>query len=578
MFAGNPSLRGQKDQINYSLDRQREFKKCAASLEHFATHLKVMTLDSGLQPLVPREYQKELWRYLTCEKTNPGKNNLAVRYPRRAGKTTALAVYILWFCMFHKSKRVLYIADQKQNADTMHTMILLMLENLPLYLQIGLTKMNAKEICFVSGSELSILATGKNTGRSKGVNLLILDEFGHVEYNIADALLRAILPTVSSAQDPRNGRIVMLSTPLQNNKGKINHFNKYYRNAVMGRNSYTPFSLSWNEVPGYTEEFKQRTIADNGMAFWLQEYECQVEDETAGTFIEKSVLDAIEVHPPTKHNARYTERIYEEFDTNYKYLIGVDVGEGTAGDPSVILIYKTDAELSFFKQVYVFEDNTLSTRNFANQIVAAHALYPNSIAMLESNEWGHGVIAYLVTKGETDWLCYEPNKVTTDGTPIYGIKLTSQNRPQKLGYLRDAFDDTKITITDENTLIQLKSFGPVKSNRTDKVTIRSMVREIHDDLVMGTVWALSIPEHPLWEKLRTDSIKRQAIVIDTQEAAVGVPICGQTGRSGMTLNGRNVNPFGQYDPWGRVNPEYQKDPSVMMFGLSTSMLKYRTPC
>ena len=74
------------------------------------------------------------------------------------------------------------------------------------------------------------------------MSLVFMDEFAHVPNNIAEEFFTSIYPTISSGKETK---ILMASTP----KG-LNHFYKFWTEAISKANDFIPIYYSWDRMPG----------------------------------------------------------------------------------------------------------------------------------------------------------------------------------------------------------------------------------------------------------------------------------------------------------------------------------------
>ena len=100
-------------------------------------------------------------------------------------------------------------------------------------------------------------------------NCLILDEFAFVDHTAE--FMKAAFPVISSAQDKKNSKIVILSTP-----NGMNDFYQIWRKAKAEVNDFQWFKIDWRDVPRNVspEEFKSQEIAKSDAITFEQEYGC----------------------------------------------------------------------------------------------------------------------------------------------------------------------------------------------------------------------------------------------------------------------------------------------------------------
>jgi hypothetical protein len=121
------------------------------------------------------------------------------------------------------------------------------------------------------------------------INFLYLDEFAFVPRNIQDDFFTSVYPTIVSGT---NTKVVITSTP--------NGFDLFYKiwiNSVEGRNEYANFSVSWWDVPGRDDEWREKTIANTSEDQFRQEFEAEFLG-SANTLISPNVLRSLTFTTP----------------------------------------------------------------------------------------------------------------------------------------------------------------------------------------------------------------------------------------------------------------------------------------
>jgi len=98
---------------------------------------------------------------------------------------------------------------------------------------------------------------------------LILDEFAFVDHTAE--FMKAAFPVISSAQDKKNSKIIILSTP-----NGMNDFYQIWRKAKAGVNDFQWFKIDWRDVPRNVspDEFRSQEIAKSDAITFEQEYGC----------------------------------------------------------------------------------------------------------------------------------------------------------------------------------------------------------------------------------------------------------------------------------------------------------------
>ena len=268
MFKRNENLRGAGERIAMTPEQLQEYLKCKQSIFHFANYFTIIAAD-GEHPIKLREYQERLVKSIITKV--PEKNNRIIMMGRQSGKTTIATLYLTWYALFHKSKTIAILANKAEQADEIMLRIQQAYMNLPLWLQQGIIKWNQGELILENKCRMFSAASSSSSIRGKTVDLELVDEFAHLDDNVAEAFMQSVFPTQASRPD---SMLLLISTP----KG-MNHFYDIWQKAKAQRNSFIPCKVQWYEIDGRDEKWKDRVIRDNGIKFFAQEYACLCKDE-----------------------------------------------------------------------------------------------------------------------------------------------------------------------------------------------------------------------------------------------------------------------------------------------------------
>lgn len=266
IYRNNPKLRAPDTDVPLTQYEIDEFKKCAADPIYFINnYVKIVTLDKGLQQMTLRPYQEKVIDSIHNNRF------IIIRFARQSGKSSSLSAYVVWCVLFQNDYEVMVAAHKASAAKEFIRRCKIAIENIPLWLQVGITSWNKASLEFENGSRIESTATTEEAGRSGSKNLVVLDEFAIIDENIANEFYTAMFPVISSGSD---SKMAILSTP----KG-MNHFYQHWKEAESGKSGFIPLEINWWDVPGRDEKFKQKTIAaygggQAGIRRWQQEFEC----------------------------------------------------------------------------------------------------------------------------------------------------------------------------------------------------------------------------------------------------------------------------------------------------------------
>ena len=456
-YLGNPSVKRDGVESEFSKKEVLEYKKCMESPTYFArTYVKVISLDEGLVPFDLYPYQEKMFHHFTNNRFS------IVLACRQSGKSISSVVYLLWYAIFHPEKNIAILANKGATAREMLARITLALENLPFFLQPGCKALNKGSIEFSNNSKIIAAATSGNSIRGLSINLLMLDEFAFVENDAQ--FYTSTYPVVSSGKDTQ---IIITSTA--NGVGNVYH--KLWEGAVTETNEYKSFRVDWWDVPGRDAAWKETTVANTS--------ELQFEQEFGNTFhgrgntlIAANHLLAQKAMDPIYFMENVS--IYKEPIAGHSYVMTVDVAKGRGQDYSTFTII--DITNEEFIQVGTFRDNNISPMLLPDLIYKWANSYNEAYIIVESNDQGA-----VVCNGLYYDLEYE-NMFVESVVKKNSIGATMTRRVKRIGCssIKDLIEQRKLTIHDANTIIEMTTF-------VSKGSSYMANPPNHDDLMMNLV-------------------------------------------------------------------------------------------
>ena len=378
VYLGNHNLKSANVPQEFSKKQVEEYLKCSADPLYFITnHVKIITLDKGLQPFTPWDFQETL--------LNKVHNNRFVicKFPRQTGKSTTVIAYILHYILFNPEVNVAILANKLATARELLTRIKLAYENLPNWLQQGVEEWNKTNIELENHSKVIAAATSSSAVRGGSFNMIFLDEFAYVPPGVAEEFFSSVYPTISSGKDTK---VLIVSTP----KG-LNMFYKMWVDAEEGRSEYIPIEVHWNQVPGRDEAWKKQTISNTSEEQFRCEFECDFIGSTQ-TLIEAKKLKCLAWKTPAE-SSEDGLKIYERVQEDHQYVMTVDVSRGKELDYhaiSVIDITKTP-----YKIVCTFRNNTMSPMVLPDLVYRVGNTYNTAHVLIEINDIGGQVADIL---------------------------------------------------------------------------------------------------------------------------------------------------------------------------------------
>lgn len=399
--------------------------------------------------------------------------------------STITAGVALHYAIFKSSQKIAILANKDDLAKELLGKVTVAYENLPSWMQHGIKSLTAHEMVLENNSRIFARPTSKSAVRGKSISLLILDEFAHVDNNIADEFYAAVFPTISSGTTTK---LVIISTP-----NKYNLYHKLWSDANHGRNTFHPIRVDWWEVPGHDEEWKAEQIANTTKEQFAQEHELSFDSSSNGLISADKIKELIDNHTePIQKDDDDCLYIYEKPIEGEEYIIIVDSSHGVDRDYSAFMVIKIST--SIHELVAVYRNNKISPLVYPNIIYKVGINYNEAHILVENNDIGSQVATILLYEYEYPNLLFteltnKKQRVAygNDGKAIIGLKTTASVKAIGCSNLKAAIEHNKLIIKDYNTISELSTFIKVRdSYQADEGS--------HDDLVMGLVlysWLLT---------------------------------------------------------------------------------------
>ena len=111
IYLGNPNLKKANTRVEFTKEQILEFMACKADPVYFAEqHVKIVTLDHGLQPFQPYDFQQKLINNFHDHRFN------ICKMPRQTGKSTTVISYLLHYLLFNDSVNIGILANKAATA------------------------------------------------------------------------------------------------------------------------------------------------------------------------------------------------------------------------------------------------------------------------------------------------------------------------------------------------------------------------------------------------------------------------------------------------------------------------------
>ncbi len=377
VYLGNPLLKKANVQQEFTKEQILEFMACKNDPVYFAkNHVKIVSLDEGLVPFQPYDFQERLIQNFHDNRFN------ICKMPRQTGKSTTSVSYLLHYAVFNDNVNIGILANKAATARDLLGRLQTAYENLPKWMQQGIISWNKGSLELENGSKILAASTSASAVRGMSFNILFLDEFAFVPNHIADSFFASVYPTITSG---KSTKVIMVSTPHG-----MNHFYRYWHDAERGKNEYIPTDVHWSEVPGRDEVWKEQTIANTSEQQFKIEFECEFLG-SVDTLIAPSKLRSMVYQQPEKTSAGLD--VYVDPQKDHDYVISVDVARGVGKDYSAFVV----VDITEFPHSVVakYRNNDIKPMLFPSVINDVGKSYNDAFVLCEVNDVGDQVAAIL---------------------------------------------------------------------------------------------------------------------------------------------------------------------------------------
>lgn len=493
VYNSNAQLKAAGVKIPFTEEQVKEYVKCKDDPIYFIeTYCKIISLDRGLIDFKLYECQREKVKIIHENR------KVILMEGRQQGKTTTSAAYILWYTLFQDSKTVAILANKATAAREVLYRYQLMYENLPLWLQQGVTTWNKGDIELENNSKVFTAATTASGIRGKSVNMLYVDETAIIPNNVAEDFFTSVYPTISAGETTK---ILLSSTPLG-----YNHFWRYWHDAENGRNDFVPLFIPYWKIPGRDEKWAEEQRRQLGELKFNQEVLC--------TFLGSSLTlirsDTIAKLSPA--NYKYSKDgldVIEEPVKGHSYVLVADTAKGVGGDYSAFSIL--DVTEVPYKQVAKFRDNKISPMLYPSVIFKLATEYNQAYVLMEINS-SEQVPAILYGEMEYENILFV--NATSQGQTVSGgfgggkakLGVNTDKRVKRIGCMnfKSLVEENKLLVLDVDTIQEISTF--IENNKGTYEADEGY----HDDLVMTLVLFSWLTTSPYFREL-TDVNLRQAM-------------------------------------------------------------------
>ena len=493
-YLSNPNLKKIGINIEFTKEQVEEYIKCAKDPIYFVkNYMKIIHVDKGLIPFDLYEYQEEMITKFNEERF------VITKMPRQSGKSTAVISFILHYILFNESKNVALLANKAELARELLDRLKKAYENLPLWLQQGITTWNKGSIELENGSKILATSTTGSAARGQSFSLVFLDEFAFVQHNIANDFFKSVYPTISSGQETK---MIIVSTP----KG-MNHFYKMWVEAEEQRSNFKTLAVDWWETPGRDSDWKLQQVANTSEEDFNQEFACEFLGST-NTLVNVNILRNLAFINPTFQKNGFDQ--YGEINPDHQYVVTVDTARGVGLDNSAFVV--VDITTVPYRVVAKFKDSLISPLLYPELIYNVATNYNEAFVLVEINDIGEQIANILANDLEYENI-FVTNVKGRAGQVIgggfssnrqLGVRTTKQVKRIGCSTLKDLIENNKIIIEDFDIIEEMSNF----INKKDSYQADE---GYHDDLVMCLVLFSWLIRQPYFKDLTNSDIRERIL-------------------------------------------------------------------
>ena len=482
-YLNNSALKAAGVIIPFTEEQVQEYIKCKNDPVYFINnYCKIVSLDHGLIPftLYPCQVKKILIIH--------NNRKVILMEGRQQGKTTSSAAYILWYTTFQDNKSVAILANKATAAREVLSRYQLMCENLPMWMQQGVTTWNKGDIEFENGSKVFTAATSSSGIRGKSVNMLYVDETAIIPNNLAEDFFTSVYPTISAGETTK---ILLSSTPLG-----YNHFWKYWNDSENGRNDFVNLFIPYTEIPGRDAKWAEEQRRQLGELKFCQEVLCSFLGSSA-TLIAADVIARLS--PSLFTYSKDGLDVIEEPIKGNTYVLIADTAKGVGGDYSAFSII--DVTKSPYKQIAKYRNNKISPLLFPSIIYKVAKTYNSAYVLLEINS-SEQVPTILYTELEYENILFVQRSSTGQsvtggfggGATQFGVNTDKKVKRIGCMTLKSLIEENKLLVTDIDTISEISTFIEQRGSY-------SADEGYHDDLMMTLVLFGWLTTNPYFKDL-----------------------------------------------------------------------------
>jgi len=490
IYNANSNLKAAGVSIPFTGEQVTEYLKCKDDPIYFIeNYCKIISLDKGLIPFKLYECQVEKVKIIHENR------KVILMEGRQQGKTTTSAAYILWYTLFQDSKTVAILANKATAAREVLYRYQLMYENLPQWLQQGVTTWNKGDIELENNSKVFTAATSASGIRGKSVNMLYVDETAIIPNNVAEDFFTSVYPTISAGETTK---ILLSSTPLG-----YNHFWRYWNDAENKRNDFVPLFIPYWKIPGRDAKWAEEQKRQLGELKFNQEVLCAFLGSSL-TLIRPDVI--AKMSPGKIIYSKDGLDVFESPVKGHNYVLVADTAKGVGGDYSSFSII--DITEVPYKQVAKYRDNKISPMLYPSVIYKVGTEYNQAYVLVEINS-SEQVTNILYSEMEYENILFVNRNST--GQVVSGgfgggrsqLGVNTDKKVKRIGCMnfKALVEENRLLVQDIDTIAEISTF--IENNKGTYQADEGY----HDDLVMTLVLFSWLTTNPYFKDLNDVNLR-----------------------------------------------------------------------
>lgn len=461
-------------EVEYTPETIQHLKRCRQDPVYFIENfVMVQHPTKGTVPMILYEYQKRM-----IESIHGNKDSIILA-SRQLGKTTVVAVYILWMTCFQEDKLCVIASKAMNHATEIMSRIKFAYEELPAWIKPGCKYYSRTSIEFENGSKIKSEATSEKTGRGGSPSFLFIDEIAFLNKRIQDEMWASIAPSLSTG-----GKFVLTSTP----NGDTDLFSTLWRGANSGTNSFNPVMALWHEHPDRGQEYYDEMLGKLGALKCSQELDCEFLSSDA-LLISSLKLTLLKEVPPLFENMgfKFWKPEAEIGGAGKTYLMGVDPATGNGNDFTSIEIFEFPSliQVAEFRTNHVIIPLIYAKIKWILGYLTRHTRTGKSEVLwsFERNGVGNAVAAMIQNDDSADGGTYLENvELFNDSRDSLGCFTSGSTKLLACMQLKNIIEKANgLTVQSHHLLYELKHFVAgggsyrAKSGATDDCVMATVV-------------------------------------------------------------------------------------------------------